>query len=178
MSASVVSSGSQLCNVKAITGATNATPVVVTTATHGFSNGDRIAIADCDVPALNGIWTIANVTGTTFELVGTTAPGAAATTGTCGRELIVYTTTALGIFVFQTNLAPMASGDEALMITSGKVASAGAFVDFKVDSYIGAQSLDLYQLNPPAVTPFSHRFSILQYKGTARTFEWAVLRVQ
>jgi hypothetical protein len=53
-----------------ITGATQANPVVVTTGTHGWSNGDEIQITNVSgMTELNGkFFKIANVTGTTFEL--------------------------------------------------------------------------------------------------------------
>ena len=57
---------------KAISGITKANPAVVTTATHGYSNGDHIWINDVGgMTELNGRrFTIANVTSTTFELSG------------------------------------------------------------------------------------------------------------
>jgi len=61
-----------------ITGITQANPAVVTTfAAHGFSNGDLIYIADVVgmTQVNNLIFTIANVTGTTFELSGTNSTG-------------------------------------------------------------------------------------------------------
>jgi len=57
-----------------ITDITNANPAVVTTSTpHGFSNGDslRIRLVKGMTTVNNKNFTIANVTSTTFELVGT-----------------------------------------------------------------------------------------------------------
>jgi hypothetical protein len=60
---------------KVITGATNATPIVVTAASHGFSNGDIVAIYGVGGnTAANGIFKVANVATNTFEL--TTRAGA------------------------------------------------------------------------------------------------------
>src|SRR5690242_19929753 len=54
---------------KLITGATNATPIVITAASHGYSNGDIVAIYGVlGNTAANGVWKIANVTTNTFEL--------------------------------------------------------------------------------------------------------------
>lgn len=54
---------------KAITGATNATPIVVTSSSHGFTNGDVVAISNVGGnTAANGVFKIANVTTNTFEL--------------------------------------------------------------------------------------------------------------
>lgn len=62
--------------VKAITGATNATPIVVTATAHGFSNSDFVfADAVGGNLSANGYWKIANVAANTFEL---TDPVAAA----------------------------------------------------------------------------------------------------
>lgn len=57
---------------KTITGATAANPVVITSAAHGFSNGDRIRISNVfGMNELNGnSYTVANVGVNTFELSG------------------------------------------------------------------------------------------------------------
>jgi hypothetical protein len=58
--------------VKTITGATNATPIVITSASHGFSNGDVVAIIGVNGnTAANGLRKIKNVTTNTFELTDT-----------------------------------------------------------------------------------------------------------
>lgn len=55
---------------KTVTDATNATPIVVSVAAHGYSNGDGVRIAGVTGnTAANGDWAIAGVTGGTFELV-------------------------------------------------------------------------------------------------------------
>lgn len=54
---------------KAITGATNATPIVVTATSHGFSNGDYVSIHGvAGNTAANGHYKVANVATNTFEL--------------------------------------------------------------------------------------------------------------
>lgn len=54
---------------KTITGATNATPIVVTATSHGFNNGDIVAISGvAGNTAANGVFKIANKTTNTFEL--------------------------------------------------------------------------------------------------------------
>jgi hypothetical protein len=56
-------------HVKAVTGATNATPIVLTITSHGWTNGDIIMV--CDVGgnlSANGIWKIANQATNTVEL--------------------------------------------------------------------------------------------------------------
>tara|TARA_R110002051_G_scaffold300371_1_gene367767 strand:+ start:1674 stop:2747 length:1074 start_codon:yes stop_codon:yes gene_type:complete len=66
------------CKTTLITGATTAFPCVITSASHGRSDGDRVTIdgvgASGDAPistVLNGgTWTVANKTTNTFELQG------------------------------------------------------------------------------------------------------------
>lgn len=57
---------------KTITGATQANPVVITSAAHGYSNGDDVEISGITgMTELNGKrFTVANVTANTFELSG------------------------------------------------------------------------------------------------------------
>lgn len=54
---------------KVVTGATNATPIVVTATSHGFANGDIVMIFGVlGNLAANGVFKIANVGANTFEL--------------------------------------------------------------------------------------------------------------
>lgn len=58
---------------KAITGATNATPIVITSTSHGFSNGDVVMISGVGGNTnANGIFRVANVAANTFELTNIT----------------------------------------------------------------------------------------------------------
>lgn len=67
----------------AITGATNATPIVITSNGHGLSNNDIVAVASVGGnTAANGIWSVANVAANTFELEGSTGSGAYTSGGT------------------------------------------------------------------------------------------------
>lgn len=61
-----------------ITGATNATPIVITTsAAHNLVNGDVVTIQNATGnTAANGTWTISGASGTTFTLVGSAGNGA------------------------------------------------------------------------------------------------------
>ncbi len=61
----------------AISAATQANPVVVTTATHSYSNGDEVYISGVvGMTELNGkFFIVANKTATTFELVGVDGTG-------------------------------------------------------------------------------------------------------
>lgn len=74
-------------NIQAITGATNATPIVITIASHGLDNGDQVVITGVlGNTAANGtLWTIANGTTNTFELVGSVGNAAYTSGGLCTR---------------------------------------------------------------------------------------------
>lgn len=74
--------------IKAIGSSTNATPIVVTSTSHGFSNGDLVFIdGHATNTAANGFWKIANVAANTFELTNpvsganTTGNGVGGATG-------------------------------------------------------------------------------------------------
>jgi hypothetical protein len=60
-----------------ISGATNVSPIVITTASaHGYANDEEVLIwGVAGNTAANGAWKIANVTSSTFELVGSTGNG-------------------------------------------------------------------------------------------------------
>jgi len=81
---------------KSITGATAANPVVITAASHGYSNGDRVYITGVTgmTEINNREFTVANVTTNTFELSGVDGSGFSAfvSGGTVGRIVEVTTT--------------------------------------------------------------------------------------
>ena len=67
----------------ALTNATNATPIVITSNGHGLANNDLVAIAGVNGnTAANGIWSVQNVAANTFELEGSTGSGAYTNGGT------------------------------------------------------------------------------------------------
>jgi hypothetical protein len=66
-----------------ITGASNATPIVITSTAHGRTNGQTVLIKDvAGNTAANGQWVIANKTANTYELVGSTGNSAYTSGGT------------------------------------------------------------------------------------------------
>lgn len=68
---------------QAITGATNATPIVITANAHGLSNGDEVYVSGVQGnTAANATWTVANISANTFELSGSV--GNAAYTASTG----------------------------------------------------------------------------------------------
>lgn len=67
--AALIDTGTADTGIKAITGATNATPIVITATSHGWSNGDLVSITGVGGNlAANGIFKIANQAANTFEL--------------------------------------------------------------------------------------------------------------
>jgi hypothetical protein len=80
MANKIISLGSCAAQAAGITisGATNATPIVVTLgAGHGLKNGDRIAVSGITGnTAANGEWTLASVGATQATLVGSAGNGA------------------------------------------------------------------------------------------------------
>jgi hypothetical protein len=67
-----------------ISGATNATPIVITANAHGLQNGDIVHVDGVrGNTAANGVWTVQNAAANTFELTGSVGNGTyAAGTGT------------------------------------------------------------------------------------------------
>ena len=72
----------------AVTGATNASPIVVTTAAHGLSTGDVVTLASVGGnTAANGTFRVTVVSSTTFQLDGTTGNGTYTSGGTVAKWL-------------------------------------------------------------------------------------------
>lgn len=96
----LIDTGTTDVGIKAITGATNATPIVITSTAHGFSNGDRVIIGGVGGnTAANGHFLIANVAANTFELTTVAASANVAGNG-------AYTSGGYAV-----NLGPSASGN-------------------------------------------------------------------
>jgi len=86
--------------IKAITGATNATPIVITATAHGFANGDLVLIGKVGGnQAANGIFKVANQAANTFELTDPITGGNVVGSG-------AYTTGGYAVC-----LGPSAAGD-------------------------------------------------------------------
>lgn len=70
---------------KTITGATNASPIVITAAAHGFADGDAVTVQSVNGnTAANNTWIVGSITTNTLELVGSTGNAAY----TSGGEII------------------------------------------------------------------------------------------
>lgn len=82
-----------------ITNATNASPIVITSSTHGLTTGAYITIASvAGNTAANGTFTITRVDNNTFSLDGSTGNGSYTSGGTWNATgLYSVTITALGV---------------------------------------------------------------------------------
>jgi len=74
-----------------ITGATNATPIVVTATAHPFATGDTVTVSGVGGnTAANGTWIITNIDANSFRLDGSTGNGTYTSGGVgIGVKLIV-----------------------------------------------------------------------------------------
>jgi hypothetical protein len=69
---------------KTITAATNATPIAITAAAHGFLTGDSVRVTGVlGNTAANGLWTVTKVDANTFTLTGSVGNGAWTSGGAC-----------------------------------------------------------------------------------------------
>lgn len=102
--------------IKAVTGATAATPIVLTVTAHGFTNGDLVFVDGVlGNTAANGFWKIANQATNTFELtdpvLGTNAIGISAYTS--GGRVLNYGPGTAGDFLDDIDAARLGT-DQAL----------------------------------------------------------------
>ena len=92
---------------QAVTGASNASPIVIDCVGHGFADGDKVTISGVlGNTAANGTHTVANKTADTFELSGVAGNGAYVS----GGRLTAGTDTAEG--VINSNRAYLISDDD------------------------------------------------------------------
>lgn len=114
--------------IKAITGATAATPIVITATAHGYTNGDLVFIDGVGGnTAANGYWKIANQAANTFELTdpvtGTNATGVSAYTS--GGRVLNYGPGTAGDFYDDINAAVLGT-DQTLGTKTVTAGVAGA----------------------------------------------------
>lgn len=101
---------------KAITGATNANPIVITSTAHGYSNGDKVTISGVGGnTAANGTFLVAGAAADTFQLTtlaGVNVAGNGAYTS--GGRLTSETNTAEG--VLNSNRAYLIPEDDSVSL--------------------------------------------------------------
>lgn len=112
-----------------ITGATNASPIVITSAAHGLTTGARVTITGVGGnSAANGTFVITKVTADTFSLDGSTGDGAYTTGGTWNvTGLYGFTITVAGVDGYE-------KGDlcQALFVYAVSSTQKGQIVAFNV----------------------------------------------
>lgn len=102
----------------AITGATNAAPVVVSSSGHGLSTGDRVKVSGVTGnTAANGVFTVTRVDDDSFSLDGTTGSGAYGSGGTW-RVVGLYSVT-----LSATSAAGFEKGVTYTVLLTGTVSS-------------------------------------------------------
>mgnify|MGYP001281081280 CR=1 FL=1 len=119
-----VDSGLTYDDPKTITGATQANPVVITSNSHGFSNGDVVLITGVKgMSELNTeTFTVAGVTANTFQLSGIN--GTSYSTYVSGGEVRKYVTTITGLNHLEGETVSICADGAALpneVVTKGKV---------------------------------------------------------
>ena len=176
MTVSENQSGTQTAEVFAITSSTNATPIVVTTPTHGWSNGDHVTIVDHLVnTAANGHWVLANKTATTFELTGSVGNGIGGATGSVGKEHFQTAITAAGVYQFASDTVNLANGDLVEFRVFSKLLTGDSLSEVFYADYSNDQGDNVIKPSPPLLVPHGYQVSICQPKGTTgRAFKWAV----
>ncbi len=108
---------------KAVTDASNTTPIVITSAAHGFSNGATVIVREVGGnTAARGEWTITYIDANTFSLDGSVGNAAYSSGGICGRT--ANETVELGILAaggHTTGAAPFLRGLLAAKYTPTQV---------------------------------------------------------
>jgi hypothetical protein len=164
-----------------ITAATTATPIVATTAAHGYSAGDNVTVgripgAADPVENIMGYWK--NITvplTTTIGLTGSVGAGTyAGSTASLSKEITLATDTTNKTYVLVVDCAAMALGDilELRMYTKALTGGAEGLAYSVV--YAHAQA-DPIKYSPPVPADISFKATLLQPVGTARAFPWKVL---
>lgn len=148
----------------AISNCTNATPIVVTTPTHGLSTNDTVYITGVTGnTACNGTFAITVVTGTTFSLNGSTGNGAYGAGGTVqkivpvGARTIRYPTTGNFTGAVTVSLIPTTTG---IVTPTGSAAG----VTYRVTYFINDGTSFTEQWNIP-VTPTTNTISAIRAPG-------------
>lgn len=112
-----------------ITGATNASPIVITTTgNHGLTNGAVVYVSGVQGNTnANGYYTVAGVTANTFQLAGTTGNGAYASGG-------------LVTLGFVTTIESVTDGNNIVMANAATMNSAGGSYFFGSDDSTAIQA--------------------------------------
>jgi hypothetical protein len=104
-----------------ITGATNASPIAVTVASHGFSTGDVVAVSGvAGNTAANGVWTVTKTGANTFTLNGSIGNGAYSGSGAIATSAGVLVAGAFTVVptVARGGLTPSVASDDMAAVSA------------------------------------------------------------
>lgn len=90
-------------------------------------------------------------------------------------EETLTTQTTADVFVLKVNVTNMASGDTVILRAKAKVVSAGSAALEQQETLSGAQTEKVVAME--VASPHSVAFTLEQTDGTARAFEWSILKV-
>ncbi len=171
------------------TGVTNAKPAVVTVAsTSGMADGQAVKVEGTTMPSLDGqTFVVANMTGTSFELLGSDASGDSAGTGgtfTYFTDADMVSLCASDITVNPETSSPIsvATFCDATAQVSGQEAAAGTldmplYIDSTNDGYS-----ELIKANDDAL---SRQFIVvlpgngyMTFDGVVSTFSWSAFPLE
>lgn len=121
-----------------ISGATNASPIVITATAHGFNTGDLVSIAGVGGNTnANDIWVVTVITPNTFSLFGSTGNAPYTAGGTATRmprgDLAISGATNASPIVITTAWHPFQTGDRvSISNVGGNTAANGHFTVTRV----------------------------------------------
>ena len=169
---------SKLEATKSITSSTNASPIVITLASHGYATGDTVVITGHTTNTnANGTWEIISVTSGTFSLTGSTGNGVGGATGTVRLRNNSRVVLASDIGVKNLASHGNAGSGRTVWTASANVTTSLNTTDFKEgdssDSIvIGASfttGLAAYKATPSAITASSCATTSFWIKQTSGT---------
>ena len=163
---------------KTVTDATNATPIVVSVATHGYASGDGVQIVGVTGnTAANGDWSIAVLTAGTFELVDSSGNGTYGGSPTAEKFLA-----AAHLFEGDDTLQDEAwagrDGRDAGFDGNDRKVRRGQFgIDKQVSDYVfGSSFVNKLTLagNPSEITLTVDLAPYKQYRGSYNSASWTL----
>lgn len=117
-SATITNATASTFNISGVSTNPAGTPITITTsAAHGYSNGQSVLVQGVTGnTAANGVWLIAGVTSTTFQLVGSTGNGATSSSGGTVSSVTVTTSAAHGLPTFGSVMISRVTGSGGFAI--------------------------------------------------------------
>lgn len=109
-----------------VTGATNASPIVITATAHGLSTYDAVTISSVGGnTAANGVWLVNVLTSSTFELINSSGNGSYTSGGSINKAALVYIPTDAELSFAAWSFRVPSTGQQR--VAGGCVAQNGTF---------------------------------------------------